>query len=340
MLPIANRLAMKYVAKLSTQFLSKENKLIELSNQYLIGAKETEKGIKELGVDVSQLLKKGLNYEQIRKKLINAKNAVLSFDFLFTSGALGSIGFINNYLTKKKTGRDGFSAEFNMADKGIIDRRAERYKKSEKYRKASFVTLLVLLAVVPLALKKGLSAQNVSKFVRDWAPAFDYTDGIMMKRLPLFLATLTAYYGVSVASRNRTELKDNLIRAGVAQSVFYGGDIVIGSFLGLLSDKFLHTNIIDRNPQSLLVNKIIPPAKPLKALQGKSKALGAAQFWLNIISLSLIMGFGTPHLINKMIKKDVKKDNVPNINPLIFNPLMLKDFDRFFQGKKKTEQTV
>lgn len=57
------------------------------------------------------------------------KNAVLSFDFAFTAGSLGSIGYYNNYLTKKKTGRKGFSAEFNMADKSVTDERARRYEK-------------------------------------------------------------------------------------------------------------------------------------------------------------------------------------------------------------------
>ena len=87
-LPLTNRLAMKYVAKLTSKFRAKESSLIEISNKFLKNKNLTKEGIellsKEKQTDYSKIIEKcGGDYELIRKKLINAKNSVLSFDFLF-----------------------------------------------------------------------------------------------------------------------------------------------------------------------------------------------------------------------------------------------------------------
>lgn len=181
------------------------------------------------------------DYEIHRQKLLNAKNAVLGFDFALTASSLSGIAYFNNWQTKKKTKRDGFSAEFNMADKSIIDKRAHKFHKTEWLRKTITIgTIATLATSLPLAIKKGLGGNSTAywaKLVKKHAGKFDYTDGILMKRLPLFLTLMAAYVGVSMASRNQTELKDNLIRAVVSQTTFFGGDIVIGSILGRLSDK-------------------------------------------------------------------------------------------------------
>lgn len=340
-LPLTNRLAMKYIAGASKKLMSEESKLIELSNKYLVGKNETKKGIEEFvkNYKVSKLDKfyAGMfgkkpsqkapdfrefitnnngDFEKIRKKLVNAKMSVLAFDLAFTAGSLGSIGFFNNWRTKRKTGREGFSAEFNMADQKVTDERAKKYAKTEGLRKASFAALVGLITLMPLAIKKGLNTKETGKFgkfVKKHAHLTDYTDGIFMHRLPLFFAAISAYYGMSVASRNKTELKDNLIRAMVGQFAFFGGDIVIGSTLARISDKLFKTELLDKTASKSFMNKIIPPTRPLKELPEKSKKIGSGLFWLNLALLSLTMGFGTPYLINKMIKKDVKKDTDKDI---------------------------
>lgn len=163
------------------------------------------------------------------------------------------------------------------------------------------------------------SAGKFTKYIKKHSAKFDYTDGIFMSRLPFFLTAIGAYFGLAMASRNETELKDNLIRSAVRQFAFFGGDILIGSILARLSDKLLKTELCKTDCAKNLFNKIIPPTRPLKELNGRSKNIGVALFWVNIASLSALIGFGTPHLINKMIKKDVKKDiapKMPTVNPM------------------------
>lgn len=326
-LPLTNRLGMKYVAKLTKSFKSKEANLIRISNKYLVSSEETRKGIeklsKELNTDYSPILEKvGGDYEKLRKKLINAKNAVLSFDLFFTTASIGSIGFFNNWQTKRKTKQNGYSAEFNMADKDIIEKRAESYKKKEPLRKALWIAMLMALTAFPLVLKKGLTSQKTSAFnnyIKEIASKFDYADGIFISRLPFFMSAIGFYSGIILASRNQTELKDTAIRSSVSTAGYFGGDIIIGSVLGRLSDKFLKTNLMKTDVKNSLLNKLIPPTKPLKELNGKNKAIGAALYWLNLAMLSACLGFGIPYLINKMIKNDVKLsiDKQKNTNKLV-----------------------
>ena len=117
-----------------------------------------------------------------------------------------------------------------------------------------------------------------------------------------------AYGGIALASRNKTELKNNLIMGASSAVVFFGGDLVINSILSNLSDKYLHTNIIDRNAPKTFLNKIIAPTKPIKELQGKSKNVAAINFFINLALLAYFYGYGTPKLMNKIIRKDLKKD--------------------------------
>ena len=268
-LPLTNRLAMKHIAKLTKKFTSKD------------------------------------------AKLINAKNAVLAFDLFFTAASIGSVGFFNNWQTKRKTKQDGYSAEFNMADKSVVEKRAESFKKTETLRQAAWVGILSLLTLSPLLLKRGLTSDKTNfftKYIKKIAPNFDYTDGIFMKRLPFFMSAIGLYSGMILASRNKTEMKDTTIRSSVSTAAYFGGDILIGSVLGRLSDNFLKTNIMKKDCEKSFINRLIPPAKSLKELDGKSKSIGAALYWINLAMLSACMGFGIPYLINKMIRKDVNKD--------------------------------
>ena len=342
-LPLTNRLGMKYIAKLTKSFTAKDANLIQLSNKYLVNAEETKKGVellsKKLKTDYKPILDKvGGDYEVLRKKLINAKNSVLAFDLFFTSASIGCVGFFNNWQTKRKTKQDGYSAEFSMADKDIVEKRAESYKKKEPLRKAAWLGILTALTLSPLLLKKGLTSQQSTKFnnyIKKIAHKFDYTDGIFMSRLPFFMSAIGLYSGITLASRNQTELKDTSIRSTASTIAYFGGDILIGSILGRLSDKYLKTDLMKKDIEKSFLNKLIPPTKRLRDLSPRDKKIGAALYWINLAMLSACMGFGIPYLINKMIRHDVNKDvqaqnkntvkTAPSNLPLT-KPIRMEDF--------------
>ena len=351
-LPLTNRFAMKYISKLTKSFWSNNHKAIHISNKFLKEAEpmmaelnEMAKGVKKnpferlyyklnpkkqynSKLDIDELLEScGGDSEKLRQKLIKAKNAVLAFDLLFTSASIGCVGFFNNWQTKHKTKQDGYSAEFSMADKSIVEKRAESYKKKEPLRKAAWLGVLAALTLTPLLIKKGLTSKNTTafnNFIKKISHNFDYTDGIYMSRLSLFLASFGIYSGIILASRNQTELKDTSLRSTVSSITYFGGDILIGSILGRLTDKYLKTNIINKDIENAFIRKIIPPTKRLRDLGDRDKKIGAALYWINLAMLSVCMGFGIPYLINKMIRHDVEKDvNLQNkSNTFIKSPRM------------------
>lgn len=321
-LPFVNRLAMR---KLSPDFVSKQWQAIKLSNKDLVSAEKTKAGLeelsKELKINFKPIIDKvGGDYGKLRSKISTAKNIVLGTDLMLIAGSFGHIGFFNAWQTKQKTGQNGYSAELKMADKEVIEKRAEKYKKTEKARYAAFLAVLLGLTVaMPTAIKHGLTTSKVnqfSNFVKKHADKFDYKDAIFMSRLPMALSFLTAHFGIFMASRNSTEKKDNLIRSSSTLSIFFLGDILLASILGRISDKYLKTDLIKRNGGNKFLNKILPPTKELKELKAasspKSVKMAKGIFWLNFTVLSALMGFITPYFINKLIKKEVAEDTTKN----------------------------
>lgn len=317
-LPFVNRFAMRSVVKLTQDFASNQYNAIKLSNKNLVSAQKTKEGLeelsKELKIDFKPIIDKvGGDYDKLRNKISVAKNIVLGTDLALIAGSFGHIGFFNAWQTKKKTGQNGYSAELKMADKEVIEKRAEKYKRYEKIRYGAFLTSLIGLCVaLPVAIKRGLGTQKIGKFgafVKKYADKFDYKDAIFMSRLPMALSFLTAHFGIFMASRNSTERKDNVIRSSATLSIFFLGDILLASVLGRLSDKYLKTSLIKRDSAKNFFNKILPPMKELKELKTASshKSVKAAKgiFWLNFAVLSALMGFITPYFINKLIKKEV-----------------------------------
>lgn len=320
-LPFINRFAMKNIVKLAPEFTSKQWQAIKLSNKYLTSAQKTKEGLeelsKELKIDFTTVIEKaGGDYEKLRNKISIAKNIVLGSDLMLIAGSFGHIGFFNAWQTKKKTGQNGFSAELKMADKEVIEKRAASYKRHEKERYFAFLTALTALVVgLPAAVKRGLCSNNVgkvSKFIQKHGEKFDYKDAIFMSRLPMALSFLTAHFGIFMSSRNYTERKDNSIRSASTLSIFFLGDLLLASILGRLSDKYLKTDLINKNVENNFLNRILPPVKNIKELKTTSSKLSVRMskgiFWLNFALLSGLMGVLTPYLINKIIKKDVAGD--------------------------------
>lgn len=325
-LPLANRFAMKSIAKLTPELFSKQYNAIRLANKHLGSAEETKKGLEELSktqkIDFKPLVDKvGGDYDKLRKKIINAKSFILGSDFFLVATTFGSVGFFNNWQTKNKTGQIGYSAEMEMADKTIVEKRAEKFQKTYGARFGAFLGLLTAVTLgMPLAIKHGLTSKSTSKFttfLKKHSDKFDYTNAIFAKRLPLAASLFVGLTGISLASRNETELKDNAIRSSCMWSIFWFGDLVMGSVLGRVADKVLKTKIIKQDGEKNLLNKILPSFNRVKELKNcgdlKSAKVATGIFWANFVGLSAFLGFIMPNMLNKITKKDVSED-VAKIN--------------------------
>lgn len=347
-LPFVNKFAMNKIVKLTSEFSSKNYNAIRLPNKYLSSAEKAKEGLAELAkqktfsnelrdmyykyikrkpvpedkLDLKELLQnvKGetLNekYDKLRKKISTAKTVVMATDLLLLSGVFGHIGFYNNWQTEKKTGQIGYSAELKMADKTVIEGRAAKYKRNEKLRYAGFLATLAGVCIGgPMAVRHGVISNKAGKFndfIKKHCDKLDYKDTIFMKRFALFMSFLAAHTGIFLASRNKTERKDNSIRSINTLILFFCGDLLLASGLGRLSDRLLKTKTIKQPDKKSLFNRILPSMKDLQELKATKhpQTMRNAKiiFWSNFIFLSLMNGVITPHLINKLIKKEVGAD--------------------------------
>lgn len=354
LVPALNRFAMKNVAKLTDSLWSNNHKAMHLSNSDLVNVDRMKEGLNNLAqktqmgpfemfyykltgkkpveqtLNLDKLYEKFGDGEELRKKIINAKNNVLLVDFLSQGVPLGCMGFINNYLTKKKTGQAGFSAELKMADKEVIEKRADGYEKNKYKRYAAFAALALGISTsLPLITRYGLksaSQKRLAGFVKRHASILDYKSGIYMSRIAFLALMLMTHGGLLIASRNKTEAKDTAIRMGTGDAVFFGGDLLMASLFANFSDRLFGTKL-RKEGQTSFISKIFPKTKPIKEVNSLvdkgemaviNKKVASRLYWVNIALLSVAMGFGIPTLINKMIKKDVSKD-VKKTDPNVFN---------------------
>lgn len=350
-LPLSNRIAMKYVGKLTNKFWSNNHKAIHISNEFL---KNTDDMMKELTrlskkttsgplemlynklfkssykqeIDIETLLKScNGDKEVLRQRLIKAKNSVLFSDCIFSFGSVGTFPFFNNEITSKNSGQKGFSAEMKMADKSVVEKRAEEYEKNKKHKFLAYLGLVVTMSLgLSLSAFAALYSKKSSKFLdklRNNSKAFDYTKGIYMSRLPLFIGSLTTQVGYMLASRNKTERKDNAIRYGLSDAVFFGGDLLMASLFANLSDRVFKTKLRKDGENTSFFRKIFPKVKSVKQIMDEveikkikpvNKHLSAGIFWTNLGLIMITMGYFIPKYVNKMIKSDVNKDNSNTIS--------------------------
>ena len=207
----------------------------------------------------------------------------------------------------------------SMADKSIVEKRAEHYEKTKKKKYLAFLGILGAEVLgLSLAAFTTLNSKSTSKFItylKNNAKSFDYNKGIYMSRLPLFLGFLTTLTANALASRNNTERKDIAIRQGVGSAVFFGGDLLLASLFTNMSDRLFGTKLRKGDNKSLL-RKIFPKVKPIKQvleeveagkIQKYNKGAAAGIFWASMLLLMGAMGYLIPKAINKMIKQDVDK---------------------------------
>lgn len=345
-LPLSNRFAMRYIGKLTKNFWSNNHKAMHISNKFL---KDTDSMMSELSkmavnmeknpleslyyrlnpkkqynpkLDIQELL----NYcngdkEKLRKKLIKSKNAVFISDCIFTMGSIATILFANNEITRRKSGQSGFSAEMSMADKDIVERRADNYEKNKLTRYLASLGIISTTALgMSLAIFGSLYSKSSNKYVKSLknnAGYFDYNKGIYMSRLPLFINNMS-YIGVNLlGSRNETERKDLVIRHIVGDAVFFGGDLLLASLFTNLSDRLFGTKLCKEEKAASTFRKIFPRVKSIEQIidetsHGKiaksNKKVAVGIFWINMLILMGAMGYLIPNTINKMIRRDVNKE--------------------------------
>ncbi len=346
-LPLLNRFSSRYIGKLTKSFWSNNHKAIHISNEFL---KDTNSMMKELErmsnktdknpiietlydkfnskkkyaqkLNIYELLQSAYgNKEKLRRKIITSKNTVFILDCLSTFGILGSVPFVNNEITKKDSGQSGFSAEMSMADKEIVEKRAQEHEKNKKKKYlaywASMCFTTLIMSLTAFSVLKSKSSNKIIQSLKNNAKLFDYNKGIYIARFPFFIGFMLTTLANILAARNGTERKDLAIRQGVGSAIFFGGDLLLSSIFTNFSDRIFGTKLRLNDNDNSFIRKIFPKVKSVKQVmeeveQGKisksNKKVAAGIFWTNMLILMVSMGYAVPTAINKMIKKDIEKD--------------------------------
>ena len=358
--PAANRIFM-WLCGLTDGWSDNNHKAIQLSNKYLVSPEKTLEGLKEYNIltdingkpkiserffcapiekivkklsckklndqiDIERLLKKcDGNLSLLQKRISRAKNLTLCSDLIITCATLGFIHLLNNYLTKRATGKSGFSAELEMADAKTIAKRAENYEKNKKKNIKIILTEIALIStLIPFAVHKGLTSKTkniFSNFIKKYGTLTDYTKGIFMSKFIIILSMISATSSVILFSRNNTERKDMAVRIPLTNSVMLGGDLLITSAMTNLLDKIFKTKLCKENQRGIFY-KVFPKFKSLEQISKEVSSnqisqnhrnIAASVYWAGMALCSAAIGFILPKVCNAMIKSDVnsyvKKNN-------------------------------
>lgn len=378
--PAANR-AFMWLCGLTDGWSDNNHKAIQLSNKYLVSPEKTLEGLKKYNIlneangspkiserffsapidkmikklsgkklndqiDITKLLKKcGGNLELLQKRLSRAKNLTLFSDLVITCVTLGFIHVLNNYLTKKATGKSGFSAELEMADEKTVAKRAEGYEKNKKKNTKILLTEIALFSILtPLVMHKGLTSKTknlFTNFIKKIATLTDYTKGVFMSKFTTILGLITTTSGIILFARNNTERKDVSIRIPAVNIVNMGGDLLLTSAIANLSDRILKTKLCKEN-QNGIFKKIFPTYKSLEQIAKdvslnkiapKNRSIATAIYWAGLALCSAAVGFVVPKVCNKIIKTDVKNYVENKNNNLKANYEVPEVFKQFLINK-------
>ncbi len=310
-------------------FSGNEKKIIQVSKEYLTkDAATMVEGIRESAKqlnarkDFENILErfKGRE-EELKTKLLKAHEQILRSDFMSTGLLMGSIPWIATGITEYKTGRKGFSATFNMLEEKQVS--AKDHAKSKLKRLAGTLAFAFIPGIlISKAVTKALCAKTAN-FIKNNAQNFNYTSGVSMSKTVNALKwAFTGFLAKLPSSRDKYELRDRTAREGATFVMFFGGDFLINNILGRLSDKFLGTKIMNTDKYNgkkigffksfLLPTRRFRNINNLKNVTPevikRTRNIGAALYWVSLITNMVVLGFSVPHFLNKFLKHSVQKD--------------------------------
>lgn len=343
LLPFFNRVALKRNG-IVKEFNNNQKRIIEVSKKYFtkdaeflkqgiyetaqkIEKEELEKGKK---IDVRKDFEVILNdfkgrEEDLKNRLIKAHENIFTYDFLATAWMWCATPWVSMQVTKLRTNRSGYSGIYEMIDEKQSSKNAQKHEQ-EKNKKLliSAVIATIPSLIVPKIVTKGFKDKSgfLSRIVK-WMPEhFNYTKGIFPSKVIFGGIWLLCDVPSSIiAARDKYEKRDKAIRQITNLIVFFGGDFLLNNILGRASDKYWDTQIMDRfnlKPNAGFFRKLTLSPKNFAELKkginihentlGRTRAIGAALYWITLAMNTIIVGFGVPAALNRMLRKSVNED--------------------------------
>lgn len=346
-MPLFNKFFLQR-AGIIEKFNDKGVEIVRLSKKHLVEkVPQMEKGIEELIYDLrdnpntskktrekfkdveeifNKVIEKFGDKEKFRETLLKTHTKIAIADYIITGLMLIATCFGVKNLTKKLTGRTGFSAEYEMADENYTKKKSQKHE--ENLNKKILISVAALLAGsvgVNKFVQKSFLKENprgLMKSIKKNAAEFNYTNGIYMKMMPYFLLSVIGDFPPFLLStRDKYELRDASVRLAMCTAIFFGGDAVLNRAFGSAFDKLFKTKLVNKEnlgEKPSFWKKATAPIYSLAELSKKTdwdkeilkrtRKFGIGMYWLNLALVTLILGIGLPKALNKLLKHSVSKD--------------------------------
>ncbi len=323
--PVHAWLIMRAVAKRSNI----AHQLMTLSYKDLQSVESLKLGIQKLTqtvippLDLGKFHKK-LNLprhinEALRKKLINAKTYMLIPDLITECLIFANLGWMTNFFTLKLTGKHQFTGEMSAVPEKALDdlyQEDSEFQNDEGSRKlltvgAAFAVPIALglflrKAMMTVPKKTGVLGRLLRK-LKENAFYFDYKKGVWMSLSTLGVVIAMQFLGQVLAARSERERRENLIREGMLNVVFFWGNAL---WMRLISKSIFKRLKI---PVETSIQKVMEKAPAgLKRKAGTIASVSyLGSFVLNTLSLSGVVVFNN-HLTTQQVREDSAKLHAKN----------------------------
>jgi hypothetical protein len=258
-----------------------------------------------------------------RQAVLHSKFWILTIGLTMMAAKGQLYSWVKNWLTEKRSGKKGFSGEFNYTDQAYRDKKSEAYYRDKKKRMLISVGCGLMASIgFPLAVLGMAKGVPGLKRLKKLLPRFNYVDGIFMPNEVFLVHTLFNYnLPMLLSCRDEHEFREKLSRCLAFDFFFYlGDDLIAGKVArlleklwrlkqpvsqikrGFLGFKFRHANTLE----SVYTQKVAQ----LGANYAKDPAYKAAWWsWLSGLSgTSLGLGLTIPVLNNIYTYKAVQQD--------------------------------
>lgn len=303
LLPITKRLNVNLAKAFKTGNKALLNIPLQmLDKTFLSKAANRQQFMKLAGLQSSK------NVGVLAEKLQKYKMGILFVDLAFFSLKNQLYFWGRNAFTEWWSHKKGFSGEFNLTNQQQREQNAAKFDTSAAKRKRisntlGMITPFVLPALLLTAMRTK-SATGIGGILKKALPLFNYHHAIYMSKWILLYNSLFNKQLTGVlASRDKHEVRETLIRAAVIDFFYYFGDDIFAGLAAkyfqnkyqkqLKNIKLYRTGILNlpiRKKMDLMLEEVAKQNNP--RLTKLVNQLGRIQFRVGLLSTALMLGIG------------------------------------------------
>ncbi len=271
-------------------------------------------------VSLQKLLKK----KRFLNKVMRAKQIILFADlaFMALNGQLSV--WAKNFITAFTSGKKGFSGIMDYASDDYLKETTKSYEKNKKKRLAQSLAIAAWSAIsLPLIVggivkmpQKALF--GLGKHLKKAVPLFNYTDAVYMSRWVFLWYSLHNYVlGGALASRNKDELREHMVRS-VTLDFFYAiGDLAFVAAIAKGLEKVMgrkklgHISLLNKEKGKWVPKHL---GRILNEVKGNTKhpayQWAKRNHWFSLALTTALMGLSIPLLNIWYTKNHVGKEEL------------------------------